>query len=145
MHKEGIGIFRKGDSTDYLYRVALRALIRNEEGEILIVKEKGHDWWSLPGGGLEYSESIKSCLKRELQEEVGLNGDFKYKMIALEEPSWNERLGAMQINALCEVTPEVVKFSRGVDCIDLRFQSLEEIYVSNPSDSRIVASLSTIF
>lgn len=44
MHREEVGVVRKDAHTDYLYRVALRALIRNDKGEILIVKEKSHDW-----------------------------------------------------------------------------------------------------
>lgn len=79
MDNNAPGIITKGEFTDYLYRVATRVLIRNDRNEILLVREQGHDWWDLPGGGLEYGESIYEGLKRELFEEVGLSGKFDYK------------------------------------------------------------------
>lgn len=54
-----------------IYRVVAKALIQDPEGKILVVKE-GQDFWSLPGGGLEHGESAQDCLKREIQEEIGL-------------------------------------------------------------------------
>ncbi len=31
-----------------------------------------HDKWQLPGGELEYNESTKACIKREIMEELGI-------------------------------------------------------------------------
>ncbi|NCA96543.1 MAG: NUDIX domain-containing protein [Methanomicrobia archaeon] len=126
---------------DYLYRVAVRALIRNEKGQILVVKEKSHNWWRLPGGGLDYGESVKEGLKRELKEEVGLSGDFDYRIVVLEDASWNERLGAMQINAIFEVKAHTANFSLGTDGVDMAFESLDNIYLKNPAYSLIIATL----
>lgn len=55
-----------------IYRVVAKALIINEHGKILVVKE-GQDFWSLPGGGLEHGESAQNCLKREIKEEIGID------------------------------------------------------------------------
>jgi 8-oxo-dGTP diphosphatase len=47
-----------------------------EEEKILLVKHKsiGKDGvlWAPPGGGLQFSESAEYCLKREFEEETGL-------------------------------------------------------------------------
>ena len=57
---------------DSLYRVAVRALIVSNN-KLLAVKEvDGGDWWAIPGGGVEYGESLKECLLREIDEEIGV-------------------------------------------------------------------------
>ena len=38
---------------DYLYRVSIKALIYNDAGQILVVKEDGRPLWDLPGGGMD--------------------------------------------------------------------------------------------
>ncbi len=54
-----------------IYRVVAKALISDETGKILVVKEN-QDFWSLPGGGVDHGESAQDCIKREIQEEIGL-------------------------------------------------------------------------
>jgi 8-oxo-dGTP diphosphatase len=48
-----------------------------EAGQILAVKHQylgeGGYLWAPPGGGLQYGESVESCLKREFIEETGLD------------------------------------------------------------------------
>lgn len=57
------------------YRVSLKALIRNADGKVLVVKENGSAW-SLPGGGIDHEETIHEALKRELYEEALIEHDF---------------------------------------------------------------------
>lgn len=60
-----------------LYRLAIRAFIFHE-GKVLMVREKDGDWWSFPGGGIDYGETIEEALPRELAEELGISPeDFK--------------------------------------------------------------------
>ena len=33
--------------TDYLYRVSMKGIVKNDKGEVLVVKETGRDWWDL--------------------------------------------------------------------------------------------------
>jgi len=64
-----------------IYRVTVKAFITDENNKILVVKEK-QDFWSLPGGGLDHGESPQDGIKREIQEEIGLEdvtvGDIAY-------------------------------------------------------------------
>ena len=43
--------------TDYLFRISIKALIYNESGDLLVVKEHGLNW-GLPGGGMDFGETF---------------------------------------------------------------------------------------
>ena len=51
--------------------VAASALIRNDQGEIALVKTERRGW-ELPGGQIERGESLPAGLRREVYEECGL-------------------------------------------------------------------------
>ena len=50
------------------------ALLMIEEDKILLVRHRKGEktYWLLPGGGLEYGETISECAKREALEELSL-------------------------------------------------------------------------
>lgn len=48
------------------------AIIYNDAGEILWQQRSDFGWWGLPGGSVELNENLTACLKREIQEETGL-------------------------------------------------------------------------
>jgi len=54
------------------YRVSVKALVKDEKGRILVIKEN-QDTWSLPGGGLDHGEDATDGVKRELKEELGID------------------------------------------------------------------------
>ena len=43
------------------------------DGKVLVVRDKGKNLYSLPGGGIKYGEPTISAAARELFEELGLN------------------------------------------------------------------------
>lgn len=67
---------------DSLYRVAVRAIII-QDNKVLLVKEHVADgWWAIPGGGIDYGETLSSSFTREIEEELGvsaehISSDFK--------------------------------------------------------------------
>jgi len=107
--------------TDYLYRVSLKCLIKNKRGEILVVKETGRDWWDLPGGGMDHGEDIRTTIAREAMEEVGLQGDFTYRVIDIDEPAFLKVHNFWQLRLIFEVTPEKMIFSAGEDGDEVAF------------------------
>jgi 8-oxo-dGTP diphosphatase len=54
------------------YRVSVSALIFDNEGRILLGHRRDIDWWYLPGGGMETSETVDEALHREISEEIGV-------------------------------------------------------------------------
>ena len=107
--------------TDYLYRLSLKAIIRNDKGEILVVKEIDRDWWDLPGGGMDHNEDIKSALARELNEEINLVGNFTYRVIAVDSPKYLETHDFWQVRLIFEIKPEIMKFSPGPEGDEVKF------------------------
>ncbi len=50
----------------------VRAIIRNDSGEILLQRRGDFGTWGLPAGAMELDESIFEALEREIREETGL-------------------------------------------------------------------------
>lgn len=110
-----------GRRTDYLYRISLKGLIRNETGEVLVVKENGRKHWDLPGGGIDHGENIKAGLARELKEEVNLEGDFSYNVISIDDPRYLDKHDFWQIHIFVDIKPENMTFSAGEDGDEVAF------------------------
>jgi 8-oxo-dGTP pyrophosphatase MutT (NUDIX family) len=72
IHKIGHRIIRKIQSLLGLITLGPRAIILNDEHQILLVKHSYQAHWYLPGGGLKKGESAQEALIRELKEEVGI-------------------------------------------------------------------------
>ena len=53
-------------------RMAVGALIFNEQGKILILKTSYRKYWTIPGGVVEHNESLLAALIREVKEETNL-------------------------------------------------------------------------
>ena len=106
---------------DSLIRVSLKAVILDDEGRTLVVKERGRDWWDIPGGGIDHGETIKEALARELFEEVSLKGDFEYETLLAEDPRYIESLNLYQMRITFLVTPSSMVFVSGDDGDEVAF------------------------
>lgn len=106
---------------DHLYRVALKAIIFNENNEVLLVKETKRDWWDFPGGGIDHGESIKQGLGRELNEEVSYEGNFDFEPVHVSEPHILPHLEITQIRITFLVIPTNFNFKPGVDGDEIQF------------------------
>jgi len=98
------------------YRASIKAIIRNEKGEVLVCREKGQQGsWNLPGGGMEHGESIDQALKREMYEEVLITTPFTAQPVGAE-PMYLPGHTAWQLWVVYELSfVEPLVFGVGVD------------------------------
>ena len=59
------------DYDSFKTRDAVRAIVLNYENKIALIHVSKHDYYMLPGGGVEEGEDFRKGLKRELAEELG--------------------------------------------------------------------------
>lgn len=57
-----------------LFNIRVYGILINEERQVLVSDEfiRGHQFTKFPGGGLEFGEGTRDCLKREFKEEMDL-------------------------------------------------------------------------
>jgi ADP-ribose pyrophosphatase YjhB (NUDIX family) len=52
---------------------AASAIVTNDRGEILMQRRVDNNFWALPGGAMEFGETIVQTAEREVREETGLD------------------------------------------------------------------------
>ena len=126
-----------------LYRVAVKAIIK-QDGKYLVVHEIDGETWDMPGGGIDYGEPILESLARELEEEIGVSRediviDKEVKYIA----SGTVVDGIPRVNIFFSVTVDKNKISTTKDVDEFRWMTLEELKTTtySPSTIEILAQL----
>ena len=65
---------------------------RKEKAGIVLIKRKNPPFgWALPGGFVDYGESLESAAKREAEEETSMKVELLYQLGAYSDPSRDPR------------------------------------------------------
>jgi 8-oxo-dGTP diphosphatase len=106
------------------YRISIKALVLDENKRFLLAKESDGRW-ELPGGGIDHGETPQMCIKREINEEMGVKVTY-----VSEQPSyfytdkhWKYEWIA---NVLFETKLAHLNFTPSDECIETRFFTKEE-------------------
>lgn len=83
------------------FRIGVFAIIERS-GHYLLAHRSDIDWWNLPGGGLEYDETLEDGLAREIFEEVGANIEIERLVGVYSKPRKRE----VVLTFLCHLTPD---------------------------------------
>jgi ADP-ribose pyrophosphatase YjhB (NUDIX family) len=71
---------------------AVDPLLGKEKQGIVLIKRKNRPYgWALPGGFVDYGESLESAALREAREETSLNVELKYQLSAYSDPARDPR------------------------------------------------------
>ncbi|HLY32168.1 MAG TPA: NUDIX domain-containing protein [Ktedonobacterales bacterium] len=88
------------------FRIGVYALIERD-GRYLLARRSDIGWWNLPGGGLEYNETLAEGLAREVQEEVHLNVAVEQLVGVYEKPQKREFVLAFRCRQLDAAEPSL--------------------------------------
>jgi len=112
-----------------IYRVSAKALVFNENKNILIIRE--NRGWELPGGGIEQGESPQETIIREMKEECGfiienINETPSLTWI-VHRPESSDDLDKWRLFIGFRVTLKSMEFTPSKECIEYRFVSKDEL------------------
>jgi 8-oxo-dGTP diphosphatase len=89
--------------------VGIAAVCRTKDGRIILIRRADTGTWCLPGGTLEWGETLRVGLARELEEEAGIvEQTFVRVLGAWSDPGRDPRFHAVTIGVEC-VTGDSVK------------------------------------
>jgi 8-oxo-dGTP diphosphatase len=108
------------------YRISIKALILDETRTKFLIVQEENGKWELPGGRLDFGESPDDGLRREIQEEMGLEVTSVRKDPAYFFTGQRTSDSVNFANVVYEVTVENLDFSASDECVAIRFVSATE-------------------
>ncbi|MBI2074498.1 MAG: NUDIX domain-containing protein [Candidatus Levybacteria bacterium] len=116
---------------DYI-GVGIGAVIINREGKVFLEfrgkkarNEKAK--WACPGGGLEFGESMKDSIVREMKEEYGFEIEPLEQMDAIDHIIPKEKQHWIAIGYLCKVKRGTPKILEPEKCEKIGWFTIEEM------------------
>jgi ADP-ribose pyrophosphatase YjhB (NUDIX family) len=120
-------------------KVDIRALVLNKSKEILFVKEKLDNKWSLPGGWGEIGFTPSEVIRKEIKEETGLDANV-LKLLAIYDkkchPHPPQPFYVYKIVFLCEIYQGTIHTSFDIE--EARYFDIKGL--PNLSEDRILKS-----
>lgn len=84
--------------------IAIVAIGRTKEGQYLLIRRGDNGMWCFPGGTLEWGETFRVGLARELEEEAGVTSFTIERVLgAWSDPARDPRFHAVTIGVVCSV------------------------------------------
>jgi 8-oxo-dGTP diphosphatase len=131
---------------EQLPRIRVAALCTDDAGKLLLIShKKGEEiYWLLPGGGVNYGETLTDALKREMLEELNISvrvGDIAFVLDSID-PQGSRHV--VNINFYCTIEegePSVAIHPRLHSCGYFSPEDMSHLTFSPPVGDLLVETL----
>jgi 8-oxo-dGTP diphosphatase len=111
--------------------VGIVAAARTRDGQWLLVRRSDTGTWALPGGTLEWGETLREGLGREMTEEAGVTTCEVARIVGVwSRPDRDPRFHAVTIVVECAIEPPTRAPANPVEILEARLFAEAEL----PSD-----------
>jgi 8-oxo-dGTP diphosphatase len=108
--------------------VGVAAAARTPDGRWLLVRRADLGAWALPGGTLEWGETLRKSLARELAEEAGVDDCQIVRLVGIfSRPDRDPRFHAVTVLFECKVEPPVRPPSNPLEIREARLFAPSEL------------------
>jgi len=108
--------------------VGVAAAARTPDGRWLLVRRADLGAWALPGGTLEWGETLRKSLARELAEEAGVDDCQIVRLVGVfSRPDRDPRFHAVTVLFECKVEPPVRPPSNPLEIREARLFAPSEL------------------
>ena len=108
--------------------VGIAAVARDADGRVLLVRRADTGTWALPGGTLEWGETLASTLPRELDEECGVAAPTDVEVCGVySRPDRDPRFHAVTIVVRCRVAAPATGPKNPLEIREAKFFAVEDV------------------
>ena len=108
--------------------VGVAVVARDAEGRVLLIRRADTGGWAIPGGTLEWGETLSGTAVRELAEEAGATVTKVGRVTGVySRPDRDPRFHAVTVIALAEIEGEVRGPKNALEIREARFFAVDEL------------------
>lgn len=101
--------------------VGIAAAARTRDGRWLLIRRGDTGTWALPGGTLEWGETLRTALARELEEEAGVVGAEIVRTVGVfSRPDRDPRFHAVTVVVECTIDEPTKPPVNPLEILDVR-------------------------
>jgi 8-oxo-dGTP diphosphatase len=108
--------------------VGIAAAARTPDGKWVLIRRADTGTWALPGGTLEWGETMREALAREMKEEAGISGVVPGRLVGVySAPHRDPRFHGVTVVVECAVEMPTAPPQNPVEILEVGFFSDAEL------------------
>ena len=131
-------------SNNSIYRVSVKAVIKDNKWDVLLMYNDKYWTWNLPWWWLEHWETIENCIKREINEELWLKIVYidKKPLWFITSEKWLNKEMPWIWNLFYNIELKNFDFSKSDECKEIWFFNSNTIKNINvPENVKLIFDL----